>query len=81
MKSIKISTITGKGGAIMYLDTKQGLIYEPRKSEAVPIFNWLHRYQEALDGSDAYNQMIEIYESLEFDLSEKKRPVLAHESA
>jgi hypothetical protein len=81
MKSIKISTITGKGGATMYLDTKQGHIHEPRNPEAVPIFKWLHRYQEALDGSDAYNQMIEIYESLEFDLSEKKRPVLEHESA
>jgi hypothetical protein len=81
MKSIKILIITGKGGAIMYLDTKQGLIYEPKNPEAVPIFNWLHRYQEALDGSDAYNQMIEIYELLEFDLNEKKRPVLAHESA
>jgi hypothetical protein len=65
----------------MSLDTKQGLIYEPKNPEAVPIFNWLYRYQDALDGSDAYNQMIEIYESLEFDLSEKKRPVLQHESA
>jgi hypothetical protein len=66
---------------MLSIDTKQGLIYEPKNPEAIPIFNWLHRYQEALDGSDAYNQMIEIYESLEVDLSEKKRHVLQHVSA
>jgi hypothetical protein len=65
----------------VYIDTKRGLIHEPKNAETAPIFNWLYRYQAALDGSDAYNQMIEIYESLEMDLGVKKRPVLAHESA
>ncbi|MGF2617765.1 hypothetical protein FZC84_12055 [Rossellomorea vietnamensis] len=69
----------------MSIDTKQGLIYEPQNEELRPLFNWL-RKNKSLDGSDVYQDAVNIYEGLDMDLLEvkavekRKGPVLAHES-
>lgn len=53
------------------IDTKHGLILEPTAPEARSLYTWLKKYQPSLDGSPAYEEMVEVYETLEFDLNEE----------
>jgi hypothetical protein len=55
----------------MSINTKQGPVYEPTNKELLPLYNWLNQFSKPLDGSEAYNELIAIYESLEMDLLEK----------
>ncbi|PTY84527.1 hypothetical protein B5V91_13290 [Heyndrickxia sporothermodurans] len=56
-------------------DTKDGPIYEPTTSVTESIYKWLKKHQATLDGSRAYEEMKEIYETLDFDFRQNKRHV------
>ena len=57
------------------LDTKNGVIYKPTTSVTASIFNWLKKHQSTLEGSSAYEDMKEVYETLEFDFGKKEKLV------
>ncbi len=56
----------------MYIDTKKGLVCEPRAQETQSLYKWLEKYKDALDGSRAYEEMVEVYEALDYDLRQQK---------
>lgn len=56
----------------MYIDTKKGLVCEPKAEETQSLYKWLEKYKAALDGSRAYEELVEIYEAIDFDLSNQK---------
>lgn len=55
------------------IETQFGPIYEPVHDESRMIYDWLVRFQHALDGSRAYEDMVKIYQALEFDLSQQNK--------
>lgn len=57
------------------LETKSGVIYEPTTSLSKSVFEWLKKHQSTLEGSRAYEDMKDIYESLEFDFGQKEKLV------
>lgn len=57
------------------LETKSGVIYGPTTNVTASIFEWLKKHQATLEGSRAYEDMKEIYETLEFDFGQKERLV------
>ncbi|MGE8207740.1 hypothetical protein ACQKP0_25040 [Heyndrickxia sp. NPDC080065] len=57
------------------IETKNGPIYEPTTSVSESVFNSLKKYQETLGGSRAYEDMKDIYETLEYDFGQNKRHV------
>lgn len=63
-----------RGGKVV-LETKNGLIYEPTSSVNKSIFEWLKKHQATLEGSRAYEDMKEIYETLEYDFGQKEKLV------
>lgn len=56
----------------MYFNRKKGAIFSPEDSKLVPFYNLLEKHQKSLDGSELYEEMVEIYEGLETDLREEK---------
>lgn len=56
----------------MYFNRKKGAIFSPEDSKLMPLYNLLEKYQKSLDGSEFYEEMVEVYESLETDLKEEK---------
>lgn len=55
------------------IDSKRRLILEPRAVETSSLYDWLKKYQSTLDGSPAYEDLIEVYEALDFYLSNQER--------
>ncbi|MBY0122190.1 hypothetical protein [Bacillus sp. S/N-304-OC-R1] len=56
-------------------ETKSGVIYEPTTSVSQSVFDWLKNHQSTLEGSRAYEDMKEIYETLEYDFGQKEKLV------
>lgn len=57
------------------LETKSGVIYGPTTEATLSIFEWLKKHQTTLEGSRAYEDMKEVYETLEFDFGQKEKLV------
>ncbi|WP_370225254.1 hypothetical protein [Cytobacillus sp.] len=56
----------------MYFNRKKGAIFSPEDEKLLPFYNLLEKYQKSLDGCEFYEEMVEVYESLELDLKEEK---------
>lgn len=47
-----------------YIDTKErGLVYETLNDTHKPLYHFLKKYQQALDGSRLYDDLIDVYQS------------------
>ena len=58
----------------MYIETmNKGFVYEPSNPSNRPLFDFLCKHQTHLDGSHMYEDLIDIYESQEFDYKEDQR--------
>lgn len=55
------------------INTKSGVIYEPTTPVSQAVYYWLKRHQHTLDGSRAYEEMVELYEVLEYDFGRKSK--------
>ncbi|MBT2615298.1 MULTISPECIES: hypothetical protein [unclassified Bacillus (in: firmicutes)] len=57
----------------MYFDTKKSTVFSPANPQLESLYNWLEKHESTLGGSHSYDDLIEIYESLENELKEEKQ--------
>lgn len=57
------------------LETKSGIIYGPTTTATASLFEWLKNHQVTLEGSRAYEDMKEVYETLDYDFGQKEKLV------
>lgn len=56
-----------KGGQAVYIDTKNGPVWEPENPANKPLYELLAKHQPILDGSSLFEDLVEVYESLEMN--------------
>lgn len=56
----------------MYFNTKNGPVYEPENAELRSFYNVIKKHSETLDGSPIFEDLVEVYSTLELDLKEDK---------
>lgn len=56
----------------MYFDIKGGAVFEPKEPKLLPLYRLLEKHAPALDGSLLFEDLVEVYESLEMDLKEEE---------
>ncbi|WP_102274059.1 hypothetical protein [Cytobacillus massiliigabonensis] len=56
----------------MSFDTKKGAVFEPTNPELKSFYEVLKKNAPVLDGSRVFEDLVEVYESLDFDLREEK---------
>lgn len=56
----------------MYFKTKKNTVFSPANPKLEILYNWLEKHESTLGGSHSYNDLIEIYESLESELKEEE---------
>ncbi|MEX3715413.1 hypothetical protein ABFV99_23865 [Cytobacillus horneckiae] len=54
----------------MSFDTDRGPIYEPENQELKSFYNVLKKVEPTIGGSKLFNDLLEVYEALEYDLKE-----------
>ena len=58
----------------MFLITKErGLLNEPANPSNLPLYNTLKKYQPTLDGSNVYDDLIDVYINQELDYKEENK--------
>lgn len=57
----------------MSFDTKNGPVYEPENQMLRSFYETLKKYAPVLDGSPVFDELVEVYEALEFDMREDER--------
>ncbi|MEK4150022.1 hypothetical protein NST02_23550 [Robertmurraya sp. FSL W8-0741] len=56
----------------MSFETKKGIVYEPKNPELKSLYEVLKKNAPVLDGSRVFEELVEVYEALDFDLKEEK---------
>lgn len=56
----------------MSFDTKNGPVYEPENEMLIHLYEVLKKHAPSLSGSRAFDDLVEVYEALEFDMREEK---------
>ncbi|MFJ7831770.1 hypothetical protein ACIQXU_16285 [Peribacillus sp. NPDC097284] len=55
----------------MYFETKKNTVFSPDNSKLENLYKLLEKHEAALGGSHFYDDLIEVYESLENELKEE----------
>ncbi|MFI8492192.1 hypothetical protein ACIGC1_04665 [Peribacillus butanolivorans] len=55
----------------MYFETKKNTVFSPANPKLENLYNLLKKHEPTLGGSHFYDDLIEIYESLENELKEE----------
>lgn len=56
----------------MYFDTKKRTVFSPNKAILLDFYRLLEKYAPILEDSPLFNDFVDIYETLDFDLKEEK---------
>lgn len=59
----------------MYFDTKKGPVYEPKNPVLRSLYEVLKKNEPVLGGSRLFEDLVDVYETLDFDLKEEKTNV------
>ena len=51
-----------------YFESKKRTVYSPENSKLEILFNFLEKHNQSLSGSDLYNALVDIYETLDEEL-------------
>ncbi len=54
-----------------YFEAKKRTVYSPGNSKLEILFNFLEKHNQSLSGSDLYNDLVDIYETLDEELKEE----------
>ncbi|WP_157805751.1 hypothetical protein [Bacillus sp. mrc49] len=57
----------------MYFETKKNTVFSPANPKLESLYNWLEKHESTLGGSHSYDDLIEIYETLENNLKEENQ--------
>ncbi|WP_340373259.1 hypothetical protein [Peribacillus sp. FSL E2-0218] len=57
----------------MYFETKKNTVFSPANPKLESLYNLLEKHEPALGGSHFYDDLIEIYETLENNLKEENQ--------
>jgi hypothetical protein len=57
----------------MYFETKKNTVFSPTNLKLESLYKILEKHEPALGGSHFYDDLIEIYESLENELKEENQ--------
>lgn len=57
----------------MYFDTKNGHVYEPDNRVLLSFYETLKKLAPTLNGSPVFDDLVDVYETLDFDLKEDKK--------
>jgi hypothetical protein len=55
-----------------YFDTKNGIVYAPDNQSLNGLYELIKKHQDTLGNSRFYEDLIDVYETLDFDLKEDK---------
>lgn len=54
----------------MYFETDKGTVWEPENKELKSLYSVLEKHAPSLSGSRLFDELIEVYETLDSDLKE-----------
>lgn len=56
----------------MHFNTKKGPVYEPENTELRSLYDVIKKHAISLDGSPVFEELVEVYKTLDVDLKEDK---------
>ncbi len=55
----------------MYFNTKNGAVFEPKNPMLAGLYKLLEKHEPSLSGSRVFDDLVEVYETLDNDLKEE----------
>ena len=55
-----------------YFDSKDRTVFSPQVKKLEPLYKYLEKHHKTIGGSDLFNELVDTYEYLNFELREKE---------